>query len=791
MSSRLVLLTSAAFALASNCAWAQDATSDDNAIDEIVVTAQHRAESSQRAAVPLDVISSDNLERAGVTSAPQLTTLVPALQISQSGAGAQAYHVRGVGTLTSNSYTDPGVAFNVDGVYIGRPTSVRNTFFDLQRVEVLKGPQGTLYGRNATGGAINVIPMLPQIGETSGYIGATFGNYNELGFEGALNLPTSVNSALRISATSENRDGYLSDNTNDADSYAVRAQWLLEPSNEVSIRISGDYSHEGGRGNGAVINGYLDSFTLAPVLGPVERDIGLSDPATSAIFSGLYSFPAGRFGQGVADVPRIDSDFWGVRGEVDWSTSLGDLTVIAAHRESELNNLDFGVGFPAYTDQTDEQSSLEVRLASPDEGMFRWLLGAYYYQEDIESQYNFNVTSLTSFQDLETSTESTAVFGRLTFAPTDALRFVAGVRVTRDEKSFDGVDNVFRVICTNPVFPFNTCAGAPLFPFAADPDQLIGDMGLINVGPGAYISLSAPAATIYLRRTTSIDQTIEETQTTWRAAVEYDVGPRSLLYASVETGYHLGGFSFSSTRPSFDPELVTAYTIGSKNRFFDGALQANVEAFLWQYRDQQVTHFAADTVGNLAYITENAGESTNQGVELSLIYRPLANTTLNADVQYLHAEYDEFRYRLPQGATAPPPVTACPLTPVSATEVEANCAGFVALHAPEWTINAGIEQVFPLGGGYELIANLDTHYQTENVVGFEMLPGLSTQDAYMMTNFALTLEPQGAQWSATVFVNNIEDEHVIGQSFFNNQFNTFAASPLPPQTYGARIRVNW
>lgn len=761
-------------------------------LDEIVVTAQFKRENLQKAAVAVDVVGGEDLARSGVTSATQLTTVVPALQISQSGAGAQSLFIRGVGTLTANSYSDPGVAFNVDGIYIGRPTSMRNTFFDIERVEVLKGPQGTLYGRNATGGAINILPNKPKLGQFGGSFGAGYGNYNDLHLDAALNVPLGEKAAARIAGTVNQHDGYLSDGTNDAKSWAVRGQILFEPTSAITLRLSGDYSHDGGLGSGSVISAYINPLTGTTTVNPLARNIGLADARSSAIFAGQYSFLSGRFGQGIAEKPFTDNNYWGVKAELGADLGFSNLAVLVSKRGSKLNGLDLGVGFPAYTDQKDNQFSLEARLASPDEGLLRWLVGGYYYDENISTKYQFNLYSLTSLQQLDTGTSTTAGFARITIAPTDTLRLVGGIRYTHEKKRFVGQNDVFLDICTKSIPPLPACPAAPFFAFAPTASQLITNMGLIQVSPGppaVYIQPTAAAAnTIFQRGPIPVNEHLSTNKTTFRAAVEYDVGPSNLLYASFENGFHAGGFAFALISRSYGPETIDAWTIGSKNRFLDGKLQLNIEAFLWKYHNQQISHFATDTNGALVFITENAGSSTNKGFEVSAQFRPVPNTTLHADLQYLDAKYDTFSYKAP---TAPSPlITGCPTTAISATLAQANCSGFRALRSPEWTINAGVEQVVPVGA-YRFTISADTHYQSTSMIGFEMLPVVSEQKAYFISNAAIEFGPDTGKWSIGAFINNIEDNRPFGQSAFNNQFDTFTSSPLPPRTYGIRGRMSF
>jgi len=227
---------------------------------DIVVTAQRRAETAQRAAVAIDVVSPQELTRAGVVTATMLNATVPALTVQQGGGANTTFFVRGVGNFTNNGYSDPAIAFNLDGIYLGRPTSTTGTFFDLERIEVLKGPQGTLYGRNATGGAINVIPAKPKLGERTLSFSGSFGNYDAVDVEAAANLPIGDNAAIRIAGKVVDRNGYNEDGTSDEVGQGVRAQLLIKPSPTVSIRLSGDYSHQGGAGVGASYVG-TENFT--------------------------------------------------------------------------------------------------------------------------------------------------------------------------------------------------------------------------------------------------------------------------------------------------------------------------------------------------------------------------------------------------------------------------------------------------------------------------------------------------------------------------------------------------
>ena len=213
-------------------------------IQEIIVTAQRKEESAQKAGIAIDAVSGNDLALRGIGDATAITKAVPAISLPSSAPGFNSIFLRGVGNLTVSSWTDPAVAPSYDGVVLGRGAGVFGAaFFDLARIEVLKGPQGILYSRNATGGAVNVIPARPEIGRTSMGFNVGFGNYDAVDVNAHLNLGVSSNSALRLGAAYSVRDGYNRDGTDDLRRSSLRAQFLIEPSSDLSLRIGADYTH--------------------------------------------------------------------------------------------------------------------------------------------------------------------------------------------------------------------------------------------------------------------------------------------------------------------------------------------------------------------------------------------------------------------------------------------------------------------------------------------------------------------------------------------------------------------
>jgi iron complex outermembrane recepter protein len=631
----LCLIATPAFAQSKPDSTAEE--SETGKIEEIVVTAQRKSENSQRAAIAIDVVSGDQIAQAGITSQNALDDLAPALDVANVGGANTTFFVRGVGNFSTNAYTDPATAFNYDGVYIGRPASTAGLFYDLERIEVLKGPQGTLYGRNATAGAINVIPARPKPGETSSKVIASYGNYNALNAQAAINLPMGENGAIRVAGAISDRDGFLSDGTSDEKVRALRVQMLADLTEDLTVRVQADYAHQGGRAQGAyyaATTGAFDAATQSYSFNPTgfPSSQGLLDPISQAFRQTRFSGQARRNLTPLASESFLGDDFYGFNVEITYDSPIGTLTLLPAFRSAKLVDQHSSAGFTPFTQEKFDQTSVEARLGG-QAGMFEYIAGLYFYDENVKGNYTFAQTVQSSYQDFVTTTKSYAAFGRLTAKLTDRLRITGGIRYTDDKKTMDGAADTILQIC--PGAPAVRCPNAPLIPITDSPDQLpfaVPTRGgtplpvLVNGVATGAITVRSPAVVLAASGTSKV---------TFRAAVEYDVAERSLLYLSFENGYRSGGFSLANGRTTFQPEFIDAFTVGSKNRFFDNRLQLNFEGFYWKYRNQQIAHFGLDGNGSNAFFTENVGRSTIKGFEVDAKIAVSDNTRLRGTVPRL------------------------------------------------------------------------------------------------------------------------------------------------------------
>jgi iron complex outermembrane recepter protein len=360
-------------ALAQEQGSGEEVQAEVSGIADIIVTAQRRSENLQKAAIAVSAVAGDTLVKQSITQANDLTRVVPALQVAPAASFTQIY-LRGVGTFGANAFAEQGVAFNLDGVYLSRPAAPAGLFYDLERVEVLKGPQGTLYGRNATGGAVNVITAKPKLGETSGYINAEYGNYDAIKGSAALNLPLGEKLALRVAGQYVKRVGYYSDGYDDEDTQAVRAQLRGETGTGLDATLSVDYAHVGGMGSGG---------TIMPLLEGKHR-LGPSDPRVIAAY--VARSPTPPVPQAIAsDDGYQDNDFFGAALTLNADLGFATLTVIPAYRKTDLDFRSYASSFLIDVQEKSSQMSLETRLGGHS-GPLEWVVGGYYFAEDVSGQ---------------------------------------------------------------------------------------------------------------------------------------------------------------------------------------------------------------------------------------------------------------------------------------------------------------------------------------------------------------------------------------------------------------------
>lgn len=577
--SKLCGLGASVFALTTAAAAQVD--SKGAALEEIVVTAQKRVSTVQETPLAVTAITGDDLAQRNITSAKDLSGLAPNLNVSGSSSEV-VISIRGVSSAGITPARDPSVAFHVDGVYMPRPTGANAMFYDLERVEVLRGPQGTLWGRNATAGSLNVISRKPS-DKLESAAEVSVGNLNYRSFQGMLNAPVVADTfALRGAFITTDRDGY-SKNRNaempdldDIAESAGRLHALITPGENLRILLSGDYYQRAGAGTGDVVIGNRNTSFLES--GAAEPWIVNTNTAA-----------------------KTDNRAYGFSAEITWSLGAVDLVSLSSYRYdnidvfSDADSNPTGTGFiHFFNDNT--TFTQELRVASRGEGPLEWILGAYYLDEKNNDSLDFFSNAGRTIGQMlrrpKRFAESWAAFGQASWHLSDEFRLLVGGRYSEDTKgSPSGLTRVFG----NPAVP-NT------------------------------VNVFAPDAG-------------EWSEPTWKVGFDWSFTDDNLLYANVGTGYKAGGFSSNT---NYDAESVLAYELGLKNRLLDKAALLNIAVFYYDYEDLQVVATVPDNSGTLRARTTNAAGSTVWGVEAELQYRVTDHFRLMGAAAYLDATFDEY-----------------------------------------------------------------------------------------------------------------------------------------------------
>lgn len=760
---------------------AQDASEERASLEEVVVTAERREAGLQDTAIAITALSADALQSQGVSRPEDLNKLVPGLGIAQGGSSTQVY-VRGVGNYGTNAFSDPAVAFNMDGVYIGRFSGISGNFYDIERVEVLKGPQGTLYGRNATGGAINIVTRKPE-NEFGVGLGLDVGNYSQRKGDGFINVPFSDTVALRAAGQWTDRDGYQSDGYDDDESKSARVHLLIEPSDALSLLLTGGYTDIGGKGPTQLpvtANGYVDNddpWRGSSVTTPVAL-LGAVSPFAppDLVINGVNR------ADGYLDV-QVQT----FTAELNADVGIGKLTVLGNYIETDNQSRSYGPGFLFQQDDTAEQTSFEARLGSESE-LLRWVAGLYYFQEDQSTQFwvdqgfLFNQTgsSMDALDD-----ETLAAFTEVTFNLTDHLHLTGGVRYTTEEKDVDGT-----------IFTRQPQAGATCAALVGAPPVFIGTVS--NQIPfaatnGAGVAYPFP----YCQDTITGNR--EWNDTSWKVGLSYDVTDDSMTYLTVNRGFKAGGFfaagDHADVGSSFEPETLVAYALGTKNRFLRGTVQLNAEAFFWDYRDHQENYLAPlyNTLPAFGFITQSA-DAEIYGLDLELDVLLTDNDRLGLKAQYLQAEYVDAQFLVarpgeqPPPAPASPPTSVCPSTQVVVGRYIIDCDGQQMPRSPDLALTTEYFHTFELANGARLVPGVRVQYSSSYWSAVDYHP-LQKQDSYAM--YGAEIAYQADKWSVTAYGRNLSNEDVYSNSFMYPGTNVAMNSLFAPRTYGVRLRVDF
>lgn len=694
-------------------------------LEEVVVTARKKEESLQD--IPLSVTA--------MTGKSMRDTMVSNMEDAQQGManvnfavrlGSAVPTIRGVGFSLLNNGTTANVAMHVNGVYIGRPMAVASSFFDVSRLEVVRGPQGTLYGRNATGGAVNIITNTPTE-ELSGYMDASFGNYDSASIEAAISGPIVKEKVLgRIALRTDRHDGWgeniFTGNDVDAqDLQAFRSSVRFLLSDEWTVDWIAEKYHQNDSMYGMKFGGRTNP----------EAQLG-------GVLLGGDAFPIDSRDVNTERDILNKRDIFGTDVTATWVGDDLTFKSISAYRDTKVNvesDIDATnvVVFSGPNREEDaEQFSQEFQL-SYESDKLSWLAGAFYYNEENDiatvSKEGFllpnasapfyppadGVGSVLLFVNGATvETTSYAIFGEATYNFTDAWSATAGLRYTYEEVE---ISDEF----------------APLPTAFRDCNALECDIDFDNLSP--------------------------------RIIVKYQPSDDWMFFGSVSEGFKSGGFSVGAKSPAFDEETIRSFEVGAKGTLMDGRLQLSLTAFDYDYEDLQVTK-----VLNASALTENAATASIQGFELET--KMLLTDRFQVDVALgvLDAEFDEFESQNPSFPGTPPQ----------------DLSGNQMPQAPDLSLTVAAEYTWDVMSGDLTLRGEMVHSDEYYLTSFNEKPDY--QDSYEMYNVFLNYNhPNGVRVGA--FMRNGGDELVksSGYTTIVALGTPSFTSYLPPKTYGVSI----
>ncbi|MCB1698028.1 MAG: TonB-dependent receptor [Halioglobus sp.] len=757
------------------------------ALEEVVVTAQKRSESLQDVPVSVAALTSGDLEGLKLRDAGEIAAQIPNLQTTSTvGDGFPIFSLRGVSMSDFSFNQSSPVASYVDEVYKGNPAIQGVQIFDLERIEVLRGPQGTLYGKNSTGGAVNFITQAPNF-ERGGYLTLGAGNYARKEARGALEVPLADDTlALRLAGTWTERDGWFEnvnpgvDDANAVDEYGLRASLRWQPVDrlDVLLRVS--------TGKQDAVNYGIQAFNISPD-GVGAGLYGLYNllGATDAVDSQRAGLDYHEFDSEQDEHRRIENDAVALTVNWDLSDSL-TFTSITSWDEGEIFNPEDADGTanavvtPWYYGEA-EQFSQDLRLTSDLSGPFNFIAGIYYAREEI-----YNQTSIGFWTDLDLNADGALdafdCLDPLLISEGAGAATVAGaaVEATLNELGLSMAsfvpagcytENDFnqerssKALYTDMSYDLGEALTLRLGLRYTEDDTELSDFSarilgndrspLLNTIPGDALDPQARVA----------DRRIEDQEVTGKIGVDYTLANGNLFYASYSHGYRSGGFNAQAffdlaELSAVEPEFLDAWEVGFKSSLLNDAMELNGSAFYYTYENQQFLNVDPAT---LAQTLVNIDESEITGLELEARYRPLLGLMLRGGLGWLDSE-----------------VTEGELSGV-------DLAGNELLMAPGLNLNLAADwDVLSTDLG-TLVLHLDSSYIDDHY--FEIFnTGRLQQDAYWLHNARLQFDAASDRWSAALWVRNLAEEEyrtsVIDlQASFGFDYSHVGA----PRTYGAEL----
>ncbi|MFT3907480.1 MAG: TonB-dependent receptor [Steroidobacteraceae bacterium] len=791
------------------------AAESEDALEEVVVTAEKRATNLQKTPISIQVYSGEELKKEGKKRIDEIMNGVVGVQTQGSQVGS-SFYMRGVdaggGGPPGGGPTQSAVAVLIDGVYQNRSEVVRGGTLDVSQVEVMRGTQSTTVGAGALSGAVSLISNNPVFEyQASGNV--EVGNYKLLNTEGVLNVPLSSDQALRFAYSSNKRDGYISSGAGDSDLTNARLKYRWKLSDNLDAIVTASHQNIGGNGvsDGVLLySGHWVPFsgqvamtgcnpttttTYIATMGCPPLFVAVADGVTYKDRSNPWDdgYPANAW----PNNPYRDTNIDSYSADINWETGIGKLTVTPSVQHATFMSTEppRGTSFREQ-DQAQDTRQFEARLASDASSRIEWLVGAYYYYTNTTGTFHTLImpgaTGMDScavsdplaychtWSDTRESSQTTeSLYGSATYPVLDTLRLKGSLRYQRDNKGI------------------NTSSA---------------DVAGTQEGPSSAYNY--------------VIANVDWHDITYQGTIEYDVAPQSMLYASYATGYQPGTLDAMTTTGT-EKMTLEQVTLGIKNRFFDNRLQVNVEAFNSQYHNrslQGTLNTSLSTTDNTVTCPGQGATSTvvsisdtnacvnypstptipdllSRGVDLEVNWLPSSKDRVDFTAEYLESVYSS--------APDVPAYTAAQLlslagvaSPTSAQSTNADTLasywnslvqsykGLTLQNSPKWSLNATYQHIFDLAGGSTLTPSINGVYKTRywtqgggpgaNIAN----PGNSYQEAYNMFNVYLAWASADGKFNVNGYVKNIENEPIMVN--YGTTYVTLDA----PRTFGVSFSAS-
>ncbi len=753
------------------------AAADESALREIVVTAQRRSDNIQSIPVAVSALDAKALDANTVEDIRDFAGRVPSLVVDNVAAGpsAAAISIRGISFEDIEKSFDPAVGVVVDGVFIGTNTGQLLDSFDMERLEVLRGPQGTLFGRNTIAGVISVTRTKPT--DDFGVKGSfAYSNYDTK--RGRLVVNTGKLGdfiALKAFGFYDKTDGYYFNATKNRNegAYEVLTGGVsarITPAEGISALVT--YEHMRERGE-TIVSSLSETGKDLICLAPGAPGFAPPNQCNRRGLEdwGLYT----SFGQGATPV-KNDTDAITANIDIDiGSFTLSSITGYRTNTESVTQDFDAtsALFFETRRDQKYRQFSQELRIVGDITDSINILIGGFYF----DSNYKLDQTTTLGAvlaggapallrQYVDHSTKSYAGFADARWKLTDRLTLGVGARYTHDDKSiFNNYGRIGALVgITQPGFDGKSCVQVT---------------GLLTLAPGVVVPAYGPASNC------SGSQGFG--QFTWRASLDYEIGDGKRVYASYNKGFRSGGFNGRASGPTtlgpYDPETVDAYEVGLKADWLDRTLRTNIAAYYTKYNNKQEEIVQASPPGSSSpqeTVVRNASSATIKGVEVEVIAQPVQPLTFTAAFTYTDAKFDDF-FNDVNGDLVPDDVSTLTLR-----------------RAPKYQVAVGMDYTQPIGSGtfdFSTTLRFQSKYQTCIAPNRPIIIGAVRNDDRCLTNDREDLAAQasytfniaqGREVKFTVFGRNLTDNRGIASTLPVAGLFTFAGA-RPPRTYGAEI----